>query len=108
MEKTGAILKKARETKGYSQEYVADKLRVSSSTISRLESNCCNMKMGLIHAYCQLLDVPFENLFAQNANQSKQEISPVSVSINIQINDIRLLPDMYNEIMPIIDKHIKK
>lgn len=108
MEKTGAILKKAREKKGYSQEYVAEILRVSSSTISRMESNCNNMKLGLIHAYCKLLEIPFESLFAHDANQSRQELSPVSVSINIQINDIGLLPTMYNEIMPIINKHIKK
>ena len=55
MNKVGVKLKKERERKNYSQEYVAERMGVSTSTISRIESNCRNVKMGQIEDYCTIL-----------------------------------------------------
>ena len=63
MNKVGVKLKKERERKNYSQEYVAERMGVSTSTISRIESNCRNVKMGQIEDYCTILDISVEQLF---------------------------------------------
>lgn len=39
MDNIGAKLKRKREEKNYSQEYVAEQLDVSPSTVSRVESD---------------------------------------------------------------------
>lgn len=67
MEKVLAELKATRESKGYSQEYVADWLRVSSSTISRWEQGVSGLPLAQALQYAQLLELDLGELFASDA-----------------------------------------
>lgn len=75
MDKLGVKLKKERERMNFSQEYVAEQMRVSTSTISRIESNSRNVKMGQIEEYCAILGISVEQLFASDANPLQRTYS---------------------------------
>ena len=56
MDNIGAKLKRKREEKNYSQEYVAEQLDVSPSTVSRVESDAGNVKLCPIKKNCKELE----------------------------------------------------
>lgn len=93
MNKLGVKLKKERERKNYSQEYVAERMGVSTSTISRIESNCRNVKMGQIEDYCAVLDISVEQLFASDANPLQKMYS---LNFEIKVSSMEELGKIYN------------
>lgn len=101
MKKIGAKLKKIRELKGYSQEYVAECLHVSSSTISRMETNFEAVKFGQIVSYCSILDITIEDLFAQDA---KIKDIPIRLCLNVETKDIHCLLEIHDALSEIIKK----
>ncbi|MES5006525.1 helix-turn-helix transcriptional regulator [Prevotella disiens] len=56
MKQLHKTLKEKREHEGYSQEYIAEKLKVSSSTISRWETGAVSMSI-VIATKCNRLRV---------------------------------------------------
>ena len=76
MEDIGYKLKRVRELKSYSQEYVADRLHVSPSTISRIENHVKSVRLELILNYCNVLDVQFEDMLSndESKNPNSQNI----------------------------------
>jgi len=56
MKQLHKILKKKREIKGYSQEYIAGIMKVSISTISRWESGEIVMTVDQIEDYAHALE----------------------------------------------------
>lgn len=70
MEDIGYKLKRVRELKCYSQEYVADRLHVSPSTISRIENHVKSVRLELILDYCNVLDVQFEDILSNNESKN--------------------------------------
>lgn len=54
MKKISQKLRKLRDAKGYSQEYVAENMGVSSSTVSRIETDC-SIILGKVKSIVQNL-----------------------------------------------------
>ncbi len=83
MDNIGAKLKRQREERNYSQEYVAEQLNVSPSTVSRIESDASNMKLRIIEEYCKVLGMPIVDLFAEDAKHTTYTYS-VTLQIGVQ------------------------
>lgn len=66
MNNLGSKLRKARENKEFSQEYVADRLQVSVSSICRLEKNPSESKLGLVMKYAELLEIKLKDLLCED------------------------------------------
>lgn len=104
MKNIGARLRKLREMRGLSQEYIADCLNVSTSTVSRLESNCMTARLEHISDYCEILGISMETLFAENA---KCDSIPLKISLNIELTNIHILNEVYNSLYKVVNKFKK-
>ncbi|PNE28157.1 hypothetical protein BHU09_08550 [Tannerella sp. oral taxon 808] len=69
----GDKLKRARQSKGYSMEYVAEKLHVNQATICRMENKTKSFRTALLVAYCELLEIDPAELFANSAMEGKNQ-----------------------------------
>lgn len=58
----GAILKRARKQKGFTQEEVAEKIQVARGVISEWESGKRNPGLLSIYKLCQLFDMTLDEL----------------------------------------------
>lgn len=85
MENIGILLKQFRERKNLSQECVADSLRVSSSTISRIESGKTNVAYSAVLKYCEFLQVKLSDLLAPNAAANPKGISINNINLNVEV-----------------------
>ena len=86
MKQLHKTLKEKREHEGYSQEYIAEKLKVSSSTISRWETGAISMSVVQIYNYAKALDMDEGDLLASIARR-RQEIPLPFVRLNIDVFD---------------------
>ncbi|MDU5344539.1 helix-turn-helix domain-containing protein [Prevotella bivia] len=75
MKQLHKTLKEKREHEGYSQEYIAEKLKVSSSTISRWETGAVSMSIVQICSYAKVLEMDESDLLASIARR-RREIHP--------------------------------
>ena len=58
----GERLKDAREKKGYSQEKVAELIGMSAFHLGRIENGKKNVYLHKLAAWCDVLDVPIEEI----------------------------------------------
>lgn len=58
----GKRLKQARSKKNYTQEYVAEKLDLSVEHLSRIENGKKNVYLHKLALWCDVLDVPIEQI----------------------------------------------
>lgn len=91
------LLRSAREKKGYPQEYVAVKLGVSSSTISRWENGKGAPSFGETLQYADLLGLAREDILAALANRLPS--TPTSIAL-IEVDVFS--DDAYNRILNLI------
>ncbi len=57
-------IRKIRELKGFSQQYVANVLGMSQRHLSRLENDETPIKLSTLNRICRILDVSFETLLS--------------------------------------------
>lgn len=62
MNTTGLKIRKLRELRNYTQEYMADHLKVGQNTYSRYETGEIEPKLSQLRAIAELLEVPAEEL----------------------------------------------
>lgn len=91
------LLRAAREKKGYPQEYVAVKLGVSSSTISRWENGKGTPSFEETLQYADLLGLAREDILAALANRLPS--TPTSIAL-IEVDVFS--DDAYNRILNLI------
>lgn len=91
------LLRSAREKKGYPQEYVAVKLGVSSSTISRWENGKGTPSFEETLQYADLLGLAREDILAALANRLPS--TPTSIAL-IEVDVFS--DDAYNRILNLI------
>ncbi len=61
-DKIGPAIRSIRESKGYSQEYMAEMLNISQSTYACLESGKTAMRVDRLFQILQILQVDFHSL----------------------------------------------
>ncbi len=64
----GLKIKKIRESKNYSQEYVASKLGISQNAYSRIESNQIKIDIERIKILSEILETPIESIVSDDLN----------------------------------------
>lgn len=79
MKHLGERLRKARESKGFSQEYVAECLQISVASVCRMEKDPLRAKLGLVMRYILLLDRNVEDMIC--AVDSRHKIQHVHVCV---------------------------
>ena len=87
MKKISQKLKRIRVAKGYSQEYIAETMGVSTSTISRIEADCNTAKIEQLQTYCEILNTTLSELFACDARKTKQRKLLLSISLDVDSKD---------------------
>lgn len=60
----GQKIKKIREFRGYTQEYLADQLSVSQKTYSQIENNQTKLGVNRLQKIADVLDIGFTDIFS--------------------------------------------
>lgn len=95
MKQLHKTLKEKREHEGYSQEYIAEKLKVSSSTISRWETGAVSMSIVQICSYAKVLEMDESDLLASIARRRREIPPPPFIRLGIDVFD----EETYGKIM---------
>lgn len=67
--KIGDNLRKIRELKGYSQEFIASKLEISQRQYSRIENNETDLSLSKLEFICDVLEITPQQLLGFDEKQ---------------------------------------
>jgi transcriptional regulator with XRE-family HTH domain len=65
-------IRKIREFRNYTQEYLAAKLHISQNAYSKLELGYCNITLGRLISIAEILEVDISILFATDGEDVVQ------------------------------------
>ncbi len=65
---TFSNIKKHRELKNYTQEYMADRLNISQNTYSKLENGGIKLTVDRLKQISEILETPIEELLSVDTN----------------------------------------
>lgn len=97
MENIGTMLRKQRELKGFSQEYVAGLVGVSASVISKIETDKTKARFDVISNICKALDMNWYDLLSPEERRSKEDCR---INLNINVSS----PQQLKEYLDILGK----
>lgn len=97
MENIGTMLRKQRELKGFSQEYVAGLVSVSASVISKIETGKTKARFDVISNICKALDMNWYDLLSPEERRSKEDCR---INLNINVSS----PQQLKEYLDILGK----
>ena len=97
MENIGTMLRKQRELKGFSQEYVAGLVGVSTSVISKIETGKTKARFDVISNICKALDMNWYDLLSPEERRSKEDCR---INLNINVSS----PQQLKEYLDILGK----
>ena len=106
MEKLLEHLRSTRQNKGISQDYLAVKLGVSSSSVSRWESKGNFPSVNKLFEYAELLGFTLQEVLALNANAPIEVPKPVG-KIEISAYDKASFKRLVEQLLEEEDGHIK-
>lgn len=112
MKKLVDFLRETRLKLGYKQEYIAEKVGVASSTISRWENGTTTPNLTQVEAYANALQLDTEDLFASLANEEgkPQPIAEFCIEVfskEVATAIMQVITDL-SEKYPINSKQISK
>ena len=84
MKKLLELLKSGRVKNGYSQEYLAEIMGVSSSRISRWKNGKTEMTLQQIHSYAHKIGISSTTIYAFLAHNGHTELLPIA-EIQIEV-----------------------
>lgn len=84
-------LRHIRESKGFSQKYVAKRLGKSQPSVSKIENGYTHLSVETIKEISKILDVPKEKLFEEKNEQMLSTNSSVSKLLDELIENRNLL-----------------
>jgi len=98
MNNIGVNIRKFREKKGFSQEYVAEKLGINQSTYGKLERDMSNITLGRLFKIADvleedittLLDIGKKNIFTNQTNQGNGYVETINNDFKAMIGEIKL------------------
>jgi len=94
-------IKKIREEKGISQEYMAMELGISQSTYTKVERGEVNLYVDRLLKIADILDVGLSKIF----NESTSKIFNVnSNDSSTNTNQVQVVENLYNDNKEIINK----
>ncbi len=107
----GFNIRKLREKKGFSQEYIAEKLGINQSTYGKLERNISNITLDRLYKIANvleediitLLNISRESTFFNQANQGNGHVETTQNDFKIIIEELKLT---YEKMLVIKDEQI--
>lgn len=84
----GLSLKTVRESKGYTQEALAELVGVQPNSISRLESGVHFVKVGTLTKICNVLNTHPSVLFSMNPQCLLKEHTEIRKDINLKMQNL--------------------
>ncbi|WP_373830795.1 helix-turn-helix transcriptional regulator [Bacteroides heparinolyticus] len=88
MKKLVDFLRETRLKLGYKQDYIAEKVGVASSTISRWENGTTAPNLTQVEAYARALQLTSEDLFASLANEEGKPQPIAEFRIEVFTKDV--------------------
>lgn len=95
-------IKKIREIKGLSQEYVASKLDISQNTYSKIERGETSFNLDKLSAICEVLEIDFNTLFNFDENLIFNHCSQTGNFGNnntLVLNTVEKLQEVYDKLI---------
>jgi transcriptional regulator with XRE-family HTH domain len=83
MKKIAEKLRTMRQGSGYSQQYIADSLGVSISTISRMENNPATINLAMFARIAEFYGVEFEKIFSDAESEVKEHFANMVIQVSI-------------------------
>lgn len=95
----GSRIKKLRESRRYSQEYMAEKLKITQAAYSKLESDQTNLSIDRLKEIALLLDIPDSELLNSDNNT-------FHFNENQTANAYAINQTIYNQNLELLEKTI--
>ncbi|MDR0798845.1 MAG: helix-turn-helix transcriptional regulator [Dysgonamonadaceae bacterium] len=111
MNNVGLNIRKLREKKGFSQEFIADKLGINQSTYGKLERDMSSMTLDRLFKIADvleedvttLLDIGKKNIFNNQANQGNGYVETINNDYKAMVEELKLA---YEKMLTIKDEQV--
>jgi len=111
MNNIGLNIRKLREKKGFSQEFVADKLGINQSSYGKLERDISNITLDRLYKISDILeedittilDIGKKNIFNNQTNQGNGYVETINNDYKTMIEEFKL---SYEKMLGIKDEQI--
>jgi len=111
MNNIGINIRKLREKKGFSQEFIAEKLGINQSTYGKLERDMSNITLDRLYKIADvleedvtaLLDIGKKNIFNNQTNQGNGYVETINNDHKAMIEELKLI---YDKMLGIKDEQI--
>jgi transcriptional regulator with XRE-family HTH domain len=106
----GTKIKKIRELKNYTQEYMSDRLGVSQSTYARFEKDDSDLTVSKINKIAEVLEVSVDDLlhFNERLVFNNYNSSHINQANNIEINLPEKLIQLYEDKIKLLEEKINR
>lgn len=81
MENIAENLRLIRQEKGFSQQYVADCLNISVSTISRMENNPGKINLEYFYLVADFYEIKLSKIFSDTESEIEKDLSKIKVQL---------------------------
>ena len=101
--KIGKQLKELRKSRGWRQLEVADKVGLSRSAISNIESGKRSLTLTTLQRFCELynIDISYFDIETKNFDENVDLITRLEKVFTSEFVDDKLKDDLYRDIMRI-------
>ena len=112
MNNIGLTIRKLREQKGFSQDFVAEKLGINQSTYGKLERDVSNITLDRLFKIADvleedvttLLDIGKKNIFTNQSNQGNGYVETINNDYNAMFAELKLA---YEKMLAVKDEQIE-
>jgi transcriptional regulator with XRE-family HTH domain len=87
----GTIIKKYREMRNYSQQYIASQLGISQNAYSKIENNITQLTVRHVKELSRILDVPMADLLKDEFEIHKPLALPSTITRADVLSQLELL-----------------
>jgi len=111
MNNVGLTVRKLREKRGFSQEFVAEKLGINQSTYGKLERDISNITLDRLYKIADLLeediatilDIGKKNIFNNQTNQGNGYVETINNDYKAMVEELK---SAYEKMLGLKDEQI--
>ncbi len=108
-------IKSIRAIKGFSQEFIANKLDCDYSTYGKIENGKSSLTLDRLFELSKILEVPFSRLFRDMPNFENNEVFPegktssnnLKITIELPGNSVDLSQPIVKDLLAVLGEHSK-
>ena len=105
--KIGEKIKKYRKAKGYSQEYLAEKVKISVTHMSHIETGNTKLSLPVLVALSEVLDVQTDDILREDVGGREIAINELDELLSSCTDQqIRIVVDIIKATKESLDKHL--